>query len=149
MKKKRHFYLHKTVDSPPFEVGHGHPLPLGATLTHDGINFSVFSRHGISVTLILYDSKYKKIEEIPLDPFLNKTGDIWHILVYYLDPSISYGFRVDGPYDPRGAGHRFNRDIVLIDPYTRALTDSHKWGDEDELIHSEVENYLKRASCVV
>ncbi|RMD52954.1 MAG: glycogen debranching enzyme GlgX, partial [Nitrospirae bacterium] len=56
----------------------------------------------------------------------------------------------DGPYDPRGAGHRFNRDIVLVDPYTQALTDSHKWGDnENELIHSEVENYLKRASCVV
>jgi hypothetical protein len=28
-----------------FEIRHGHPLPLGATLQRGGINFALFSRH--------------------------------------------------------------------------------------------------------
>jgi len=34
--------------------------------------------------------------EIPLSPYANKTGDVWHIALPRLDPSLLYGFRVYG-----------------------------------------------------
>ena len=34
----------------------GKPLPLGATVTSDGVNFSVFSRHASSVILEIFRS---------------------------------------------------------------------------------------------
>jgi pullulanase/glycogen debranching enzyme len=36
-------------------VAEGKPLPLGAACTADGVNFSVYSRNGIAVELLLFD----------------------------------------------------------------------------------------------
>src|SRR5208337_833609 len=35
-------------------------------------------------------------------------------------PGQLYGFRVAGPYDP-GAGHRFNPNKLVVDPYASAI----------------------------
>ena len=35
---------------------------------------------------------------------------------------MGYAYRVDGPKDLHGAGHRFNPNKVLIDPYGRGTT---------------------------
>ena len=54
---------------------------------------------------------------------------------------MGYAYRVDGPKDLHGAGHRFNPNKVLIDPYGRGTT-STLWdrvaacGPEDNLAHS-------------
>ena len=37
-------------------------------------------------------------------------------------PGMGYAYRVDGPQDLHGAGHRFNPNKVLIDPYGRGTT---------------------------
>jgi glycogen operon protein len=106
----------------------GTPLPLGAHLYGDGARFSLFSRNARSVTLVLYRSGEpdSPFEEIRLDPRINKTGDIWHIWVRGVSQGQHYGYRVDGPYDPR-QGHRFNENMLLIDPYARALSKSFLW----------------------
>jgi glycogen operon protein len=41
-----------------------------------------------------------------------------------------YLYRVDGPYSP-SEGHRFNKNKVLIDPYTKALTGNFRWNLKD------------------
>ena len=76
-----------------FSSAPGHPFSLGATVTPDGINFAVFSRHATAVTLVLFPETLKKNKgchtvEFPLDRHLNKTGDIWHILIENAMPNL-------------------------------------------------------------
>ena len=106
----------------------GQPLPLGATITPEGVNFSVFSRHAASLTLVLFEkAKSRSVAEIPLDPEINRTGDIWHIHLIGANSSFRYGYRAVGPFDPKGKGHRFKKNI-LLDPYARALSGRPEWG---------------------
>jgi glycogen operon protein len=60
---------------------------------------------------------------IRLDPSVNKSFHFWHVFVRGLEAGAHYAYRVDGPFDP-GAGHRFNKNKVLIDPYARGNTNS-------------------------
>lgn len=101
----------------------GKPLPLGAELTEDGVNFAVFSRNGTKVFLNLFnDAKDSEpYETIELDPQKNKTGDIWHIFVKGLKENALYLYQADGPFEPK-EGHRFNVNTYLCDPYAKATT---------------------------
>ncbi len=112
-----------------FVTSPGFPLPHGPTRVAVGVNFSLFSRHAEGVALLFFSSAATKPGAvIKLDPAINRTGDIWHVLVHDLPPDIQYGFRVTGPYDPAGSGHRFAADHVLLDPYARALAGGEQWG---------------------
>ena len=110
-----------------FEVTPGSPLPLGATITPEGINFAVFSRYAESLWLVLFTSTGSRIGEIELDLTRNKTGDIWHLLLRTKKNNLQYCFRASGPYDPKGKGHFFNDSALLLDPYARALAGGEKW----------------------
>jgi glycogen operon protein len=110
-----------------FEITPGSPLPLGATITPEGINFAVFSRYAENLWLVLFTSTGSRIGEIELDPTHNKTGDIWHLLLRTKKNDLQYCFRVSGPYDPKGKGHFFNDSALLLDPYARALAGGEKW----------------------
>jgi isoamylase len=108
-----------------FEVRKGSPHPLGATPTREGVNFSLFSEHATGVELLLFarHDDPQPFQTVVLDPFVNKTFHFWHALVAGLPAGTHYAYRVDGPDIPE-AGHRFNRNKVLIDPYSRGNTDS-------------------------
>ncbi|MBW2194314.1 MAG: glycogen debranching enzyme, partial [Deltaproteobacteria bacterium] len=108
----------------------GKPLPLGATVVTKGVNFALFSRHATSVMLVFFEKgSPETVGEIVLDPKVNKTGDIWHILVHDMDTSLRYAYRADGPFDPKGEGHWFKKDRILLDPYARALEGGEVWGE--------------------
>ena len=62
------------------------------------------------------------VKVIDLDPADNRTFYFWHIYVKDVKPGMGYAYRVDGPRDLHGRGHRFNPRKVLIDPYGRAVT---------------------------
>ncbi|GHU12316.1 glycogen operon protein GlgX homolog [Spirochaetia bacterium] len=113
---------------PDYIVETGNALPLGAELTGTGVNFSLFSRHAKSVTLLVFENAdaASPHAEIVLDKEKNKTGDIWHCHIPGLKEGVCYLYRVDGPYFPE-KGFRFNRNKALIDPYAKALTDLGKW----------------------
>lgn len=112
-----------------FTTSAGYPLPMGAFLKPEGVNFSIFSRHAETVTLVFFKSgKENPCVEISLDPNINRTGNIWHILIHDLDINLRYGYRMSGPYDPKGAGHYFSDKNLLIDPYAKALTGGSEWG---------------------
>src|SRR3990167_4317381 len=102
----------------------GKPLPLGVSKTRSGLNFAVFSRHATGVQLVLFASgQHEPVLELPLDPDLNRTGDVWHLEVAGLVSDVRYGWRAERTAQTDG-WHRFDPTKVLIDPYTRALSGS-------------------------
>lgn len=118
----------------------GIPQPFGASFQPEGINFSLFSRHATAVSIIIAlktpTGEEDERLEVGLDPLINKTGDVWHVLVKGLPDDFSYGFRLDGPFDPTGKGHNFNKNRILLDPYAKILTPS-LWGAERSCLGSD------------
>ena len=92
------------------------------TLT--GTNFALFSQAATAVQLLLFEAHDARhpVKVIDLDPGMNRTFYFWHIYVKDVVPGMGYAYRVDGPTDLHGRGHRFNPKKVLIDPYGRAVT---------------------------
>ncbi len=110
------------------EVSKGTPAPLGVARQFDGLNFALFSEHASGVTLCLFHpNEANPFQEIPLDPNVNKTGQIWHIWVKGLPADLEYGYRLDGPMEPE-KGLFFNKNIIVSDPHALSLTTSHVWG---------------------
>ncbi len=111
------------------DIERGSPIPLGATLKRGGVNFAVFSKNATSVTLVIFASgEDKPIAEYSLNPHINRTGDIWHAFIRGLDPNVRYGYRVDMQSNNKKNIHRFNKNIILIDPYAKALSGGSEWG---------------------
>ncbi|MDY0389658.1 MAG: glycogen debranching protein GlgX [Desulfobulbus oligotrophicus] len=106
----------------------GVPLPLGSTILPLGINFALFSRHAHSVSLVLNFPHHRDdYIEIPLDPQVHKTGDIWHIMLSGVPEDLHYGYRISGPYEPGITGHLYDSQHILLDPYAKEIL-SANWG---------------------
>ncbi len=122
MSKKKNF--------SSFSCKRGYPLPGGAVVVENGINFTLFSRHATAVHLVIeregHGQTLQRIE-IPFDPNLNRTGDIWHILLITNERDFSYGYRISGTSDIQKTGLIFNNKQVLIDPYCQNIK-GRKWG---------------------
>jgi isoamylase len=107
-------------------ITEGHPFPLGATWDGLGVNFALFSAHATKVELCLFDQDGEtEIERIELPEY---TDEVWHGYLPDAHAGQIYGYRVYGPYDP-GAGHRFNHNKLLIDPYAKQLVGELKWSE--------------------
>ncbi len=95
----------------------GLPYPRGATWDGKGVNFALFSANAKKVEVCLFDQNGStELERITLPEY---TDQIFHGWVPDLGPGQIYGFRVHGPYEP-DAGHRFNPNKLLLDPYAPA-----------------------------
>ncbi|NBC34464.1 MAG: glycogen debranching protein GlgX, partial [Alphaproteobacteria bacterium] len=108
-----------------FRIWPGLPYPLGATWDGQGTNFALFSAHATKVELCLFDDSGREEQRIPLPEF---THEIWHGYLPGVGPGRLYGYRVHGPYEP-DAGHRFNHNKLLLDPYARRLRGQLQWHD--------------------
>lgn len=107
-------------------VTEGNPFPLGATWDGLGVNFALFSAHATRVELCLFDDTGRReIERIELPEY---TNEIWHGYLPDAHPGQIYGYRVHGPYEP-DAGHRFNPNKLLIDPYAKQLVGRLQWSE--------------------
>src|SRR6476661_11197440 len=111
---------------PPTKVWPGQPYPLGATWDGKGVNFALFSAHAEKVELCLFDRSGQQEEARIVLP--EYTDEVWHCYLPEARPEQLYGYRVYGPYDP-AAGHRFNPNKLLLDPYARALSGTLRWND--------------------
>ena len=100
----------------------GRSSPLGATVMDGGVNFSVYSRGGTGVELLLFDREddARPSRAIYIDPATNRDYHYWHVFVPGVRPGQIYGYRVAGPFDP-AIGMRFDSAKVLLDPYGRAV----------------------------
>ena len=102
----------------------GKPYPLGASWDGQGVNFALFSEHAQRVELCLFDaSGRREIQRLTLPEY---TDHIWHGYLPEARPGMLYAYRVYGPYDPK-AGHRFNPNKLLIDPYAKDLVGNVRW----------------------
>lgn len=105
-------------------IEEGLPYPLGATWDGRGTNFALFSANATKVEICLFDGfDGKEVSRIELPEY---TDQIFHGFLPDVGPGTFYGFRVHGPYDPQ-AGHRFNPNKLLLDPYARAHAGNLKW----------------------
>src|SRR5436305_3310353 len=105
-------------------VSEGMPFPLGATWDGLGANFAIFSAHATKVELCLFDAQGRReLERIELPEY---TDEIWHGYLPDARPGTVYAYRVHGPYEP-AAGHRFNPNKLLLDPYARAHAGHLTW----------------------
>ena len=111
---------------PSSKVWPGQPYPLGATWDGKGVNFALFSAHAERVELCLFDSSGQHEQaRIALPEY---TDEVWHCYLPEARPGQLYGYRVHGPYEP-AAGHRFNPNKLLLDPYARAISGQLRWSD--------------------
>jgi isoamylase len=105
-------------------LSEGLPHPLGATWDGLGVNFALFSANATKVELCLFDAAgEREIERIVLPEY---TDEVWHGYLPDARPGTIYGYRVHGPYEP-AAGHRFNPNKLLLDPYARQMIGQLQW----------------------
>lgn len=105
-------------------VREGQPFPLGANWDGLGVNFALFSANATKVELCLFDiSGETELERIELPEY---TDEVWHGYLPDARPGTVYAFRVHGPYEPT-AGHRFNPNKLLLDPYAKQIDGELTW----------------------
>src|SRR6201997_3224098 len=87
---------HQTVMQ---ETKEGRSSPLGATLSPEGTNFSIYSKHATGVELLLFDcvddARPARVIRIS-----SRTYHYWHVFVPGIKAGQIYGYRVDGRFDP-------------------------------------------------
>jgi isoamylase len=104
----------------------GSPVPLGAQWDGSGTNFALFSAHATKVELCLFEeSGRRELARIALPEY---THEVWHGRLPDVRPGQLYGYRVHGPYAPE-AGHRFNPNKLLLDPYALEVRGELRWHD--------------------
>ncbi len=120
----------------------GHPYPLGATYDKKGVNFALFAENATKVELCLFKTKYSKAEYKRISMW-ERTHQVWHVYLPGIKPGQLYGYRVHGPYEP-SAGHRYNPNKLLIDPYAKAIGGTINW--DDALFGYQINHELKDLS---
>jgi isoamylase len=100
----------------------GRSAPLGATVSSDGVNFSLYSRDASGIELLIFDHQddMQPSRAIQFNPSINRTYHYWHVFVPGLRAGQLYGYRVHGPFDPP-KGLLFDSTKVLLDPYGRGV----------------------------
>lgn len=134
-----------TIEISGFKVRPGKPLPFGVSHFHTGLNFSIYSSAGTGCTLVLF-------RRGDLDPFAEieipasfRIGAVFCIVVFGLDyEDLEYGFRIDGPFEP-AKGHRFDKNAILMDPYSRLISGRDLWGVQPDWDHQKY-HYRSRVS---
>ncbi|KAG2255147.1 hypothetical protein Bca52824_074441 [Brassica carinata] len=100
----------------------GHPLPLGLSSGPDGgdsWNFAFFSRNSKSLVLCLYDDSTtdRPALELDLDPYVNRTGDVWHASVDKTWGFVRYGYRCKESTNSEDD----EAESIVLDPYARVI----------------------------
>jgi glycogen operon protein len=90
------------------------------------VNFAIYSANATGVELCLFSPDgTEETERLRLP---GHTHDVFHGRVEGIGPGQLYGYRVHGLYEPE-AGHRFNPNKLVIDPYARGLHGAIRWSD--------------------
>ncbi|ODN68956.1 Glycogen debranching enzyme [Methylobrevis pamukkalensis] len=143
-------------DMPQRLIESGSDADLGATFDGEGTNFALFSAHADRVDLCLFDPDTGvETDRIPLPDY---TNEVWHGYLPGVGPGTHYGYRVHGPFEPE-AGHRFNPNKLLIDPYARLLHGTVDWSpdhfgytldsEEKDLSFNDADSAARMPKCVV
>ncbi len=106
----------------PRETRHenGTPEILGATVVAGGVNFALYSANARRVQLLIFEnpSRPEPTYKVDLNPWKNKTGQVWHVFVRGVQPGAGYAYRVAGA---KKKELKFDVHKILLDPYARAI----------------------------
>jgi len=91
--------------------------PLGATVTENGVRFSVYSETADALWVCLFNEQDEETDRIALD---KGEGAVWSAHVDGLAAGASYGLRADGRFDP-AQGYYFDPNKLLVDPYAKRI----------------------------
>jgi isoamylase len=111
-----------SLSKMPEPTTKGRSSPLGATVSREGANFSVYSKHATGIELLLFDRADDACPStvIRIDPATNRTYHYWHVFVRGVTAGQIYAYRVSGAFDP-ASGMRFDDRKLLLDPYGLAV----------------------------
>jgi glycogen operon protein len=98
----------------------GRNRPLGATWSEEATNFAVYAPQATQVWVCLFDDAGGTDTETRHQLTEHSLG-IWHGALPGVAPGTRYGFRADGPWEPK-QGLFFNPAKLLVDPYARAVS---------------------------
>ncbi|MCY7413147.1 MAG: glycogen debranching enzyme, partial [Salinibacterium sp.] len=96
------------------------PDQLGVRLNRKGGELRLWSASATSVSLCIFDRDDADwvATEVPME---KGAGDVWAVTSSMLKPGARYAVRVNGPAE---AGHAFDPELLLLDPYARGLVRS-------------------------
>ncbi|ESP94432.1 MULTISPECIES: glycogen debranching protein GlgX [Pseudoalteromonas] len=104
----------------------GSMLPLGSTVSENGVNFAVYAPHARSVLLCLFDDA-GRCEQHRVEMHSHE-GGVWSIFVESLIEGALYGYRTDGQYE-LSSGLFFNINKLLLDPYAKDFSGDFTWSE--------------------
>ena len=116
-----------SVSAYPADLEPGRAWPLGAHWDGEGVNFTLYSANAQRVDLCFLDG-----ETLHTLPLPRCTDQVWHGYLRGAAPGLAYAFRVHGP---DGAGHRFNPQQLLLDPYARELSGTFSYRESPSSAH--------------
>ena len=96
------------------------PRTLGAVVTPEGTNFSIWAPAADAVELCLFNEVDGELTETRF-ALAHRDGPIWHGYLAGVRVGTRYGYRIYGPWRP-DQGWRFNPNKLLIDPYAHLLS---------------------------
>lgn len=104
---------------------------MGVSAQNSDTNFALFSKNASKVILNIYADKRKTADQrIELNPYLNKTGDVWHVSVTDLPQRFYYTYSLDGVWKP-DSGLLYNAQNELVDPYAPMISGLETWRERD------------------
>jgi isoamylase len=104
----------------------GSASPLGVTwiANEEAFNFALYSKYASEAKLLLYsrDDVTHPLYEYKFNPLINKSERVWHcrLKASSISGARYYAYKISGPNEP-GAGHRFDDQKILLDPYARSV----------------------------
>ena len=104
-------------DGETRQVWPGRHFPLGATWSRESTNFAVYAPNARRMWVCLFDDDGTEQRHL----LTESTLGVWHGAIPGVAPGRCYGYRADGPWDPR-TGMRFNAAKLLLDPYGKAVS---------------------------
>lgn len=110
------------ISTLDLHISPGKPFPFGVSHPANGLNFAIAAKNAQKMSLCLFDDHQldHPAKEIPLNPSLNRTGDVWHIQIQGLPPSTTYAYRIFSQSFPE-------KSLLLLDPYAKEVASPSSW----------------------
>ena len=105
----------------------GRHEPMGSFARDGGVNFAVFSQHAQQIEVCVFDTSGAR--ELRRYPLHGPHDGVFHGFLPGAGAGLVYGLRAHGPYEPE-AGHRFNPNKLLLDPWAREIVGQFAWRAE-------------------
>jgi isoamylase len=118
-----------------FDVRPGFYEINGATAIPTGVNFTISTNQGTSVSLLLFKRTEKEPYAVLKFPENYRVGKVWSMIVFGLEiEDFEYAYSIDGPYDFK-EGLIFDKSKIILDPYARAVTGQSIWGVKNDMVY--------------